>query len=119
MHWEDRWLGVHLRVLPAAGNPGRFPSKIGRDDRIRTCDPLTPSQVRYQAALHPDAIQCWPTEAADAAKVGYARRRLGDACFRVVAVAVFRTAPRLTVLLLDAAALRFGTLRFVVLPRAA
>src|SRR6188474_2956053 len=26
---------------------------IGRDDRIRTCDPLTPSQVRYQAALHP------------------------------------------------------------------
>jgi len=26
----------------------------GRDDRIRTCDPLTPSQVRYQAALHPD-----------------------------------------------------------------
>ena len=33
------------------------PAKIGRDDRIRTCDPLTPSQVRYQAALHPDAIQ--------------------------------------------------------------
>src|SRR5688572_2171010 len=28
--------------------------KIGRDDRIRTCDPLTPSQVRYQAALHPE-----------------------------------------------------------------
>src|SRR5664279_6475840 len=24
-----------------------------RDDRIRTCDPLTPSQVRYQAAPHP------------------------------------------------------------------
>ena len=30
------------------------PNFIGRDDRIRTCDPLTPSQVRYQAALHPD-----------------------------------------------------------------
>ena len=40
-------------------------------------------------------------------------RRLADARFRVVAVAVFRTAPRLTVLLLDAAALRFGALRFV------
>ena len=26
---------------------------IGRDDWIRTSDPLTPSQVRYQAALHP------------------------------------------------------------------
>src|SRR5215207_8291751 len=23
---------------------------LGRSDRIRTCDPLTPSQVRYQAA---------------------------------------------------------------------
>jgi hypothetical protein len=33
----------------------KFP-KIGRDDRIRTCDPLTPSQVRYQAALHPVLI---------------------------------------------------------------
>ena len=30
-------------------------SKIGRDDWIRTSDPLTPSQVRYQAALHPDS----------------------------------------------------------------
>src|SRR5471030_2064580 len=26
----------------------------GRDAAIRTRDPLTPSQVRYQAALHPD-----------------------------------------------------------------
>lgn len=26
----------------------------GRDDRIRTCDLLTPSQTRYQTALHPD-----------------------------------------------------------------
>ena len=26
---------------------------IGRDAGIRTRDPLTPSQVRYQAALHP------------------------------------------------------------------
>jgi hypothetical protein len=29
---------------------------IGRDDWIRTSDPLTPSQVRYQAALHPDLV---------------------------------------------------------------
>src|SRR6478736_8472662 len=34
--------------------------KIGRDDRIRTCDPLTPSQVRYQAALHPENVACSP-----------------------------------------------------------
>src|SRR3954452_24855456 len=27
--------------------------EIGRDDWIRTSDPLTPSQVRYQAAPHP------------------------------------------------------------------
>ena len=30
------------------------PLRIGRDGGIRTHDPLTPSQVRYQAALHPD-----------------------------------------------------------------
>lgn len=28
--------------------------KIGRVDRIRTCDPLHPMQVRYQTALQPD-----------------------------------------------------------------
>ena len=26
----------------------------GRDDRIRTYDPLVPNQVLYQAELHPD-----------------------------------------------------------------
>ena len=31
--------------------------KIGRDDRIRTYDPHTPSVMRYQAALRPDR-QC-------------------------------------------------------------
>jgi hypothetical protein len=31
--------------------------KYGRDDWIRTSDPLTPSQVRYQTAPHPDAKQ--------------------------------------------------------------
>jgi hypothetical protein len=32
------------------------PILIGRDDWIRTSDPLTPSQVRYQAALHPESF---------------------------------------------------------------
>ena len=27
-----------------------------RDDTIRTCDPFVPSEVRYQAALHPDNL---------------------------------------------------------------
>ena len=26
---------------------------VGRDSRIRTCDPLVPSEVRYQTALYP------------------------------------------------------------------
>ena len=35
-------------------------NEIGRDDWIRTSDPLTPSQVRYQAALHPEiSIAVW------------------------------------------------------------
>ena len=33
------------------------PHQIGRDDWIRTSDPLTPSQVRYQAALHPVRVR--------------------------------------------------------------
>jgi hypothetical protein len=43
-------LGVVLDV-PLGERAER--EEFGRDDRIRTCDPLTPSQVRYQAALHP------------------------------------------------------------------
>jgi hypothetical protein len=27
---------------------------FGRDDKIRTCDPLHPMQVRYRAALRPE-----------------------------------------------------------------
>ena len=30
--------------------------QIGRADRIRTCDPLLPKQMRYQAALRPDTV---------------------------------------------------------------
>ncbi len=29
---------------------------FSRDDKIRTCDPLHPMQVRYQAAPHPDFV---------------------------------------------------------------
>ena len=47
--------------------------KIDRDDRIRTCDPLTPSQVRYQAALHPGNL---PNTPATALGRGYAFARL-------------------------------------------
>ena len=51
---------------PGAGRPhsrrsrryaacGDFPlEKIGRDDWIRTSDPLLPKQMRYQAAPRPD-----------------------------------------------------------------
>ena len=38
-------------TLPNHGR--RTKKKDGRDAEIRTRDPLTPSQVRYQAALHP------------------------------------------------------------------
>lgn len=30
--------------------------KLSREDRIRTCDPLVPNQVRYRPALLPEYI---------------------------------------------------------------
>ena len=35
---------------------GRSHVNTGRDDKIWTCDPLLPKQVRYQAALHPVSV---------------------------------------------------------------
>ena len=32
----------------------KSPVITGRDEKIRTSDPLNPIQVRYQTALHPD-----------------------------------------------------------------
>ena len=32
----------------------KFENRFGRDDKIRTCDPLHPMQVRYRAALRPE-----------------------------------------------------------------
>ena len=31
--------------------------KDGRSGRIRTCDPLVPNQMRYQAALHSENVR--------------------------------------------------------------
>jgi hypothetical protein len=33
-----------------------FDTRYCREDRIRTCDPLVPNQVRYRPALLPDSI---------------------------------------------------------------
>ena len=41
-------------VQPVTYQSGSAKEKVGRDDRIRTCDPHTPSVMRYQAALRPD-----------------------------------------------------------------
>jgi hypothetical protein len=42
--------------VPGSGiaSGGRLQKISGRGDRIRTCDPHTPSVMRYQAALRPD-----------------------------------------------------------------
>ena len=45
-------LGDHLNLSLSPIEEGTL--KIGRGDRIRTCDPLLPKQMRYQAALLPD-----------------------------------------------------------------
>ena len=42
-------------VLPLNYTRVRYNS--GRDDTIRTCDPLVPNQVLYQAELRPDNMK--------------------------------------------------------------
>ena len=42
------WMTVPRTVIES--------TKIGRDERIRTSDPHTPSVMRYQAALRPDRL---------------------------------------------------------------
>ncbi len=40
--------------------PLNYTRKEDRDDTIRTCDPLVPNQVLYQAELRPDNAACGP-----------------------------------------------------------
>ena len=47
-------LGASCEAGEFVRNTSTKLAKIGRDDWIRTSDPLTPSQVRYQAAPHPE-----------------------------------------------------------------
>ena len=52
-------VGARAFCVPTHERPGELPGRLslhlfGRDGGIRTHDPLTPSQVRYQAALHPE-----------------------------------------------------------------
>jgi hypothetical protein len=57
----------HKNQQVAKGD-GPFGRGDGRGDRIRTCDPLLPKQMRYQAAPLPDA----PTALGDAQGAGKA-----------------------------------------------
>ena len=44
-----------FRVWTGCSSQLSYPAKInGREDRIRTCDPLVPNQVHYQAVLLPE-----------------------------------------------------------------
>lgn len=52
---EEQWSG---RLIFKNENRNEHNSfRRGRDDRIRTCGPLVPNQMRYQTALHPDSIR--------------------------------------------------------------
>src|SRR5262245_30354690 len=50
----DRWGPIRSTTRASCYPSVTLQIEVGRDDGIRTHDPLTPSQVRYQAALHPD-----------------------------------------------------------------
>ena len=50
---EDRTLYL-LNANQALSQVSYSPNINGRENRIRTCDPLFPKQVHYQAVLFPD-----------------------------------------------------------------
>src|SRR5258708_3995721 len=50
----EGWCSIQLSY----GQRGRRKREDGRGERIRTFDPLVPNQLRYQAALHPEAANC-------------------------------------------------------------
>ena len=61
---------ARVAAAAAARRLPRFAGlKIGRDERIRTSDPHTPSVMRYQAALRPDR-PCWAGVAPSAGRQG-------------------------------------------------
>ncbi len=49
------WQQTPPTKKPAYGRLSQVLEKFGRGERIRTSDPLLPKQMRYQAALHPEA----------------------------------------------------------------
>ena len=52
---EDKRIELLLHACKAYVLPlSLIPQKTGPSGRIRTCDPLVPNQMRYQAALLPD-----------------------------------------------------------------
>ena len=60
---KDPFPEYNGRKVRVARRCEKIRREVGRDDRIRTCDPLTPSQVRYQAALHPESVRLKPDAA--------------------------------------------------------
>ncbi len=44
-----------LRVWTVRSSQLSYPAISGRENRIRTCDPLVPNQVLYQAEPFPDS----------------------------------------------------------------
>lgn len=44
---------IYFRIMFEISQIGQ---KINREDRIRTCDPLVPNQVLYQAELLPEIM---------------------------------------------------------------
>ena len=94
LHFPDRY-GISCDV------PGK---DFGRGDRIRTCDPLLPKQMRYQAALLPDAgspspadgrCTCpWPNQVRSARRAAESRSRISRkraTGMPLAAVATFNT----------------------------
>ena len=58
-HGVGEWFrGCKFRIWKA-----KFDETTGREDRIRTCDPHTPSVMRYQAALLPETSGGAPNSA--------------------------------------------------------
>lgn len=57
---EFPWIANQSKIQAVVEEPlaeiAYFCRKNGRGSKIRTCDPLVPNQMRYQAALYPDPL---------------------------------------------------------------